>query len=53
MPSLQDFDLTLLDCLNGLVRAVDLGWFHVKTFDIQAYQEYIFFTSITNLKLAD
>jgi cell division cycle 14 len=34
----QDFDLTLLDCLEGLARAVALGWFDVKTFDLQAFQ---------------
>ncbi len=34
----QNFDLTIQDCLEGLAQAVSLGWFDVRTFDLDAYQ---------------
>ena len=31
------FDLTVLDCLRGLKRAMNLGWFDINTFDPEAW----------------
>jgi cell division cycle 14 len=31
------FDLTVLDCLRGLKRAMDLGWFDMETFDPETW----------------
>lgn len=34
------FNLTLLDCWSGLAKAVALGWFDHRTFDIAVYEYY-------------
>jgi cell division cycle 14 len=36
----SDFELTFLDCLKGLQRAVLLGWYDYLTFDIHNYVHY-------------
>ena len=33
-PSVQDFDLTLQDCLAGLAKAAGLGWYDSAAFDL-------------------
>jgi cell division cycle 14 len=33
-----DFFLTLLDCLEGLQKARDLGWYDPEEFDVEAYE---------------
>jgi len=32
------FGLTILDCLEGLEKGIELGWFDWRTFDAQAYE---------------
>jgi cell division cycle 14 len=32
------FQLSLFDCLCGLEKAIKLGWFSMKTFDLQSYE---------------
>jgi cell division cycle 14 len=34
------FHLTVLHCLQGLAKAVSLGWFDLDTFDVQEYEHY-------------
>jgi cell division cycle 14 len=34
-----DFGLDLLDCLSGLARASELGWYEQKSFDLALYEE--------------
>lgn len=36
--SVCSFKLTIKDCLAGVVRAAELGWFDLKTFDLKSYQ---------------
>mmetsp|Transcript_139238 Transcript_139238/g.277614 ORF Transcript_139238/g.277614 Transcript_139238/m.277614 type:complete len:618 (+) Transcript_139238:165-2018(+) len=38
LPRPCNFRLTLQDCLEGLERSIELGWFDVDTFDIEAYE---------------
>merc|ERR1712096_207201 len=38
LPFLRYFDLTILDCLQGLQRARDLGWVRLWSFDVEAYR---------------
>jgi len=35
-PSL--FDLTIQDCLDGMQKAIELGWFDIDKFDLAAYE---------------
>jgi hypothetical protein len=39
----SDFDLTLLDCLSGLARAVQLGWFDPVTFNLEQVTGFSFY----------
>ena len=32
------FQLTVMDCLNGLQKAIELGWFSIHNFDIADYE---------------
>ena len=32
------YGLSLLDCLKGLSKAVKLGWFNLRSFDLQTYE---------------
>lgn len=32
------FDVTIMDCLEGLQKAVELGWFNWRTFDVDTYE---------------
>lgn len=32
--------LNILDCLKGLEKAIELGWYDFKTFDVQEYEYY-------------
>lgn len=34
----SSFDLTILDCLEGLERGIELGWFDWRSFDIASYE---------------
>jgi len=34
----QSYDLPILECLRGLSRAVRLGWYNPKTFDLAEYE---------------
>mmetsp|Transcript_52988 Transcript_52988/g.124131 ORF Transcript_52988/g.124131 Transcript_52988/m.124131 type:complete len:448 (+) Transcript_52988:70-1413(+) len=34
------FNLTILDCLRGLRKAMELGWIHFSTFDLSWYEYY-------------
>jgi len=34
----SSFPLTVLDCLRGLRRAVEMGWFRLGEFDVDAYE---------------
>lgn len=36
--TLKSFELSVLDCLRGLERAIALGWYSFKTFDLEAYE---------------
>ena len=36
----QRFHLTVLHCLQGLIKAVELSWFDLDTFDVQEYNHY-------------
>lgn len=38
LPRPCHFRLTLQDCLEGLQRSIELGWFNLDTFDIEAYE---------------
>mmetsp|Transcript_26373 Transcript_26373/g.59947 ORF Transcript_26373/g.59947 Transcript_26373/m.59947 type:complete len:552 (-) Transcript_26373:370-2025(-) len=33
----SEYDLSILDCLRGLLRAAKLGWFSLDTFDVEDY----------------
>eukprot|EP01066_Platyproteum_vivax_P001622 Platyproteum_vivax@DN12068_c0_g1_i1.p1 len=35
-----DFDCLLIQCLKGLERAIELGWYVHETFDFSAYTKY-------------
>ena len=37
--TLKTFELSVLDCIKGLVTAIDIGWYSFKTFDYQAYEK--------------
>jgi cell division cycle 14 len=39
-PSVCTFNLTVLDCLKGLERAVNVGYLSTKTFDLHEYQHF-------------
>lgn len=34
------FDLTVLDCLHGLERAIEYGWFDLERFNIRSYEHF-------------
>lgn len=34
----NDFELTVADCLRGLEKAVQLGWYNFSTFDYKEYE---------------
>ena len=34
------YKLTILECLQGLEKAIELGWYDFKTFDVQEYEYY-------------
>eukprot|EP00928_Gymnodinium_smaydae_P061322 TRINITY_DN45424_c0_g1_i1.p1 TRINITY_DN45424_c0_g1~~TRINITY_DN45424_c0_g1_i1.p1 ORF type:complete len:461 (-),score=91.02 TRINITY_DN45424_c0_g1_i1:95-1477(-) len=34
------FDLTILDCLRGVEKSIELGWFSFETFDVNTYECY-------------
>ena len=34
------YKLNILDCLKGLEKAIELGWYDFKTFDVQEYEYY-------------
>ena len=34
------FHLTVLHCLQGLLKAVELNWYDLDTFDVQEYEHY-------------
>eukprot|EP01066_Platyproteum_vivax_P003023 Platyproteum_vivax@DN13917_c0_g1_i1.p1 len=38
--SSSSFDSHMMDCLNGLERAIQMGWYSFQTFDLAAYQRY-------------
>ena len=33
-----DFFITILDCLRGLVKAREVGWYDPEEFDVEAYE---------------
>jgi len=39
-PCICSYDLTVLDCLRGLVKARMYGFFDFKTFDVQEYEHF-------------
>lgn len=43
-----DFFLTLLDCLEGLQKARELGWYDPEDFDVEAY-EALYETDLTHI----
>mmetsp|Transcript_107766 Transcript_107766/g.300364 ORF Transcript_107766/g.300364 Transcript_107766/m.300364 type:complete len:462 (+) Transcript_107766:27-1412(+) len=32
------FDLTIPDCLEGMQKAIELGWFDIEAFDLESYE---------------
>ena len=36
--TLRSFELSVLDCLRGIERAMSLGWYSFKHFDLEAYE---------------
>ncbi|XP_070563947.1 dual specificity protein phosphatase CDC14A-like isoform X26 [Ptychodera flava] len=34
------YNLTLLDCLKAIAKALELGFFHFDTFDVEEYEHY-------------
>lgn len=36
----SDFECTVLDCLKGLERAIQLGWYEFRKFDYKQYENY-------------
>jgi cell division cycle 14 len=34
------YNLTILEVLKGLEKAMELGWYNFKTFDVQEYEYY-------------
>lgn len=34
------YDLTVMDCLEGLAKAMDFGWFDIETFDVEEYEHF-------------
>jgi len=38
LPRPCNFRLTILDCLEGLKKAMELGWFDLETFDLDDYE---------------
>jgi len=34
------YKLNILECLQGLEKAIELGWYDFKTFDVQEYEYY-------------
>jgi len=34
------YKLTILDCLKGIEKAMELGWYDFKKFDVQEYEYY-------------
>eukprot|EP00403_Amphidinium_massartii_P015592 CAMPEP_0178415158 /NCGR_PEP_ID=MMETSP0689_2-20121128/23409_1 /TAXON_ID=160604 /ORGANISM="Amphidinium massartii, Strain CS-259" /LENGTH=461 /DNA_ID=CAMNT_0020036473 /DNA_START=97 /DNA_END=1482 /DNA_ORIENTATION=+ len=40
VPGPSAFNLTILDCLRGLRKAMELGWIHFSTFDLAWYEYY-------------
>mmetsp|Transcript_86720 Transcript_86720/g.269601 ORF Transcript_86720/g.269601 Transcript_86720/m.269601 type:complete len:528 (+) Transcript_86720:53-1636(+) len=38
LPRVCNFRLTIMDCLEGLEKAIELGWFNWRTFDLDAYE---------------
>ena len=39
-PGICTYDLTVLDCLKGLVKARASNFFNFKTFDVGEYEHY-------------
>jgi len=35
------FELTVLDCLEGLEKAIELGWFSMATFNLELYEKLL------------
>lgn len=46
---ISTFSLTVLDCLRGLQKAIELGWFDFNTFNLEAYE---FFEKVENGDMA-
>lgn len=34
------YKMNILECLQGLEKAIELGWYDFKTFDVQEYEYY-------------
>lgn len=39
------FHLTVVDCLKGLEKAIEIGWFDIRRFDVESYE---FFEKVEN-----